>query len=197
MDIQDKIEKLYDLIETMDEDGSKQVRKITKRFIKRDAVILDCAVGNSRLSLVDVIKAGRVICADVSGELRTKSRLSSFNIGNITVEPRNIFHLEDPDDTYDVVIAENVLLTLNAPEKAVKELYRVLKPGGRLLLPAFTPTDKSNKLLQKLYKISGYKSTEYSPAEYKAMLKNCGCGKLRTKTVDGFVPCCYAVIEKI
>ena len=38
------------------------------------------------------------------------------------------------DNTFDLLINRNVTWTLYDPEKAYKEWYRVLKPGGRLLI---------------------------------------------------------------
>ena len=38
------------------------------------------------------------------------------------------------DNTFDLLINRNVTWTLYDPEQAYKEWYRVLKPGGRLLI---------------------------------------------------------------
>ncbi|MCH5196968.1 MAG: class I SAM-dependent methyltransferase [Oscillospiraceae bacterium] len=198
MEFWDRVAGLYDFAEAFNGKVYREICDLTRRLTPRGAVVLDCAAGTGELSLAAARKAKSVLCTDLSENMLKKARAKSVRIGNITFEPRNIFHLEDPDNTYDVVIAGNVLHLLDAPEKAVKELYRVLKPGGRLLLPTFITKGKSDSALLKLYGLLGYKaSSDYSVEEYKAMLKNCGCGKVRTKTVDGFVPCCYAVIEKI
>jgi len=76
------------------------------------------------------------------------------------------------------------------------ELYRVLKPGGKLLLPTFA-TKNRGKLLIKLYKAIGFDpEASYSPSEYKKMLEGCGIGRVYTKLIKGTIPCCYAVIIK-
>jgi hypothetical protein len=76
------------------------------------------------------------------------------------------------------------------------ELYRVLKPGGKLLLPTFTAKNRG-KLLIKLYKAIGFDpEASYSPSEYKKMLEGCGIGRVYTKLIKGTIPCCYAVIIK-
>ena len=57
--------------------------------------------------------------------------------------------------------------------------------------------DSAEKML-KIYEKLGYDaSARYSLETYREMLKSCGVGRLRTKLIDGVIPCCYAVIEKV
>ena len=40
----------------------------------------------------------------------------------------------EPDETYDAVICRHLVWTLTEPEQALADWFRVLKPGGRLLV---------------------------------------------------------------
>lgn len=42
--------------------------------------------------------------------------------------------LSFPDSSFDLIISRNITWTLNDPRKAYAEWYRVLKPGGRVLV---------------------------------------------------------------
>lgn len=44
-------------------------------------------------------------------------------------------------NSYDVIVCEQVLEHLHCPERAISEMYRVVKPGGRLVIgvPIFPP----------------------------------------------------------
>lgn len=197
MEFWDRVAGVYDIAEAFNGNVYRRICEITRRLTPRGAKVLDCAAGTGELSFAAARKAESVLCTDISENMLKKARAKFVRIGNVTFETRNIFDMKDPDDTYDVVIAGNVLHLLEDPEKAVKELYRVLKPGGRLLLPTFMTKSKSNSVLLKLYRLIGYSAAaDYQPSEYKKMLINCGCGKVRTKLINGYVPCCYAVIEK-
>lgn len=198
MDFWDKIAGIYDLAERLNSKVYREMCDITRRIVPTGATVLDCAAGTGELSLAAAEKASHVLCTDLSANMLKTAQKKAKTLGadNISFEARNIFHLDDPDNTYDIVIAGNVLHLLNAPQNAVHELYRVLKPGGKLLLPTFTTKGHCETILN-LYKQLGFDpSASYSPSEYKKMLESCGCGKVRTKLIKGLIPCCYAVIEK-
>lgn len=192
----DNIAGFYDLAEAVNGKVYSQMLSTTARLVPKGAKVLDCAAGTGALSFAAAKKAKSVLCTDLSENMLKTAKIKARNVKNVSFDVRNIFGIKDLDDTYDIVIAGNVLHLLENPEVAVKEMYRVLKPNGKLLLPTFTTKGKGKTLL-KLYKLIGFKpAAEYSPDEFKTMLKNCGYGRVRTKLIDGLVPCCYAVIVK-
>lgn len=198
MDFWDRFAGVYDLAESINGSVYTEMRDITRRLVPAGAKVLDCGAGTGELSLAASDNADSVLCTDLSKNMLKQAQRKAKALGadNIEFAARNIFDLQDPDDTYDVVIAGNVLHLLTNPQGAVKEMYRVLKPGGRLLLPTFT-NKNSARLLIGIYKKLGFDpAANYSPSEYKKMLEDCGLGRVRTKLIKGLVPCCYAVIEK-
>ena len=201
MDFWDRVAKLYDPAEKLNGKAYREMCELTAKLTPRGANVLECAGGTGELSLAASKKADSVLCTDNSEKMlevakKKAEKEGAFHIG---FEKRNIFHLDDPDETYDTVIAGNVLHLLDSPENAVREMYRVTKPGGRILLPTFMTRSHSklSDMLLTAYKALGYKaSTEYTPRSYVFMLKGCNCGTVKAKVIKGLVPVCYAVIVK-
>ncbi len=52
----------------------------------------------------------------------------------LDVETGDLEHLHLPEATYDVVVLADVIEHLTDPRRSVREIHRLLRPGGRLLL---------------------------------------------------------------
>lgn len=193
----DRFAGLYDIAESLNGKVYRKLVSTTEELVPAGAAVLDVAAGTGELSFAAAKKAEKVVCTDLSMKMLevAQKKAKKREVDNIEFEVRNIYDLKDTDETYDVVIAGNVLHLLDEPEKAVTELWRVTKKGGRLLLPTFMNEKKT--FLIEIYKKIGFKpATNYSPERYCKMLAGCKLGRVKVKNIKGMVPCCYAVIEK-
>lgn len=198
MSFWDKCAGVYDLGQSVNYKVIKIFEKITERLVPKGAVVLDTAAGTGRLTFAAAKNAEKVVCTDLSMAMLKQSikKAKRMNIQNVEFEVRDIFNLEDEDETYDVVMAGNVLHLIDNPEEAVKELWRVTKRGGKLLLPTYLNCDNGS-LTMKLYKKLGFNpAADYNEVTYGKMLAGCHLGKVKIKVIKGMISCCYAVIEK-
>lgn len=71
---------------------------------------------------------------DISAEMlrRAEGHLRSHDV-DLTLSRADLEALPYPDNTFDVVLVAHVLEHQVAPDRAIAELYRVLKPGGLLI----------------------------------------------------------------
>lgn len=201
MSFWDKVARVYDLCESVNGKVYREMVSITKGLVKPGARVLECAGGTGALSIAAAEKADFVFCTDNSEKMLdvAREKADKRGITNIRFGRQNIFKLSAENEEYDVVIAGNVLHLLDNPEAAVRELYRVTKPGGRIILPTFVTRSSSafTKTVLKVYKLFGFNpSTEYTPRSYVFMLKGCNLGTVKAKLIKGMVPCCYAVIVR-
>ncbi len=192
--------KFYDVAEALNGDVYREMLSLTRQMIPRGAAVLDCAAGTGALTIAAADRAGSVLCTDTSEEMLSVARKKSKRrrLDNVSFERRNIFHLEDADNTFDVVIAGNVLHLLIEPENAVREMCRVAKPGGMLLLPTFVLKNcksLSEKFIEIYKKLGFSPNSDYSPKSYVEMLKGCGVGEVKARIIRGTIPCCYAIIK--
>ncbi len=92
---------------------------------------IDCFLAASRVG-----KNGRVIGVDMTPEMieRARENASKGNYGNVDFRLGEIEHLPVADNSVDVVVS-NCVINLS-PDKAqvFKEAYRVLRPGGRVMV---------------------------------------------------------------
>lgn len=192
----DKIAVIYDFAESLNPKSYKDMLEGVRQVVPKGANVLDCAAGTGELSIAAAEKAGRVFCTDMSLPMLERARKKSAKKGikNISFGERDIFSLPDEDNTYDISIAGNVLHLLEEPEKAVRELCRVTKHGGRIIVPTFMA--KNSSPLIKIYTLLGYKAfASYNIERYEKMLKNCGCGRVKVTKINGLMPVAFGVIK--
>lgn len=63
-----------------------------------------------------------------------KENISEYKTQNIRAKQGSIYKTGEPDDFFDVVISRLVLEHLEKPSDAIREMFRVLKPGGILII---------------------------------------------------------------
>jgi len=80
--------------------------------------------------------AGRVVGIDMSSEMveRASQNLSLTNLKNVSFQESSAEGLPFPDDDFDVVISSGVFNLIPDKRKALREVFRVIKPGGRLMM---------------------------------------------------------------
>ena len=80
--------------------------------------------------------SGKVVGIDIMPEMlqRAKENLKLANFDNVTYEQESSDKLSFPDENFDVVISNGVFNLVPDKTKALSEVFRVLKPGGRLMI---------------------------------------------------------------
>lgn len=197
MNFWDRFAGLYDIGQSINGKVQRRMAEQATELIPEGARVLDTAAGTGVLTMAAAPKAAEIVCTDLSLPMLSQARAKAQKNGfaNIRFEARNIFDLIDEDETYDIVMAGNVLHLLSDPQAAVKELARVTKWGGLLILPTYTNIRDSAAI--KLYKKLGFEQEQnFTPTSYRAMLEDCKVGRVKAKLIEGMVPCCFAVIKK-
>ncbi|MFE9425370.1 methyltransferase domain-containing protein [Kitasatospora sp. NPDC006697] len=94
-----------------------------------------CGPGTITADLAELVgPEGRVAAIDTSAEVLAEAArcAAARGIGNIAFEVADVFQLPYPDGEFDVVHAHQVLQHLGDPVAALREMRRVLAPGGVL-----------------------------------------------------------------
>jgi arsenite methyltransferase len=105
--------------------------------IKSGETILDvgCGAGFDLIVASSMVgRDGKVCGIDLTPEMaeKAKSNLKRYGVQNYDVQVAGAEHIPYPDNTFDVVISNGVLNLSPLKEKCFREIYRVLRPSGRL-----------------------------------------------------------------
>ena len=87
---------------------------------------------------------------------------------------------------------------LPEPEKALEELERVVKPGGRIIISTYINMSKSSAGLGvKFVELLGADfKKQFDLESYKSFFEDMGYKNVEYRVVDGRMPCAIAVIQR-
>ncbi len=199
MSFWDRVAVFYDISETINRKVYTAMCQGVKLNVADGARVLDCAAGTGELTVAASGKAESVVCTDLSLPMLEQARKKCARLGieNVRFEERDVFNMTDEDECYDVVMAGNVLHLIDNPQGAVRELYRVTKRGGKLILPTFVLKKTKVQPLLFIYRLFGFRPVSNFTAEsYRKMLDGCGLGCVSTTTINGPMSLVFAVIDK-
>ncbi|MCW8827728.1 MAG: bifunctional demethylmenaquinone methyltransferase/2-methoxy-6-polyprenyl-1,4-benzoquinol methylase UbiE [Gammaproteobacteria bacterium] len=137
----------YDLMNDL---MSLGIHRLWKRYtiemsgIRRGQRVLDIAGGTGDLAgkfSERVGPEGQVVLADINDSMLKvgRSRLVDRGlIGNIQYAQANAECLPFPDNHFDLITIAFGLRNVTEKEKALASMFRILKPGGRLLVLEFS-----------------------------------------------------------
>lgn len=151
----------YDL---MNDIMSAGLHRVWKRFavsvsgVREGQRVLDVAGGSadlSRLFLKKVSSSGQVVLTDINNAMLRVGRDRLMDEGYPTpVTQCDAEHLPFPDNYFDCVSIAFGLRNVTHKDAALRDMYRVLKPGGRLIVLEFS---KIAKPLEKIYEVYSLK----------------------------------------
>ena len=101
---------------------------------------LDVAAGPGGLSLPAARLGARVMATDWSPAMleRFEARVRSEGLSGAEARVMDAHHLEFDDDTFDAVGSQFGVMLVPDQPRALREMVRVTKPGGRVLLVAYS-----------------------------------------------------------
>ena len=96
--------------------------------------LLDCGCGPGSITVgfAQRVAPGEVIGIDIRPNVIEQARALAGERGvpNLTFEVASVYQLPYPDHSFDAAFASALLQHLDSPVDALKEIHRVLKPGG-------------------------------------------------------------------
>lgn len=102
--------------------------------LKPEMRVLDCGCGSGSitLGLAEAVSQGEVVGIDI-GEAPIKYArevAKEKGVSNAIFEVASVYEIPFEDESFEAVLSNKVLEHLQDPADGLKEMYRVLKPGG-------------------------------------------------------------------
>lgn len=160
----DSVASQYDIMNDL---MSLGIHRIWKRVavqlsnVREGNQILDLAGGTGDLTTLfskRVGKKGKIVLADINSEMLRTGRDRLIDCGlieNVTYAQVNAECLPFEDNSFDCVCIAFGLRNVTDKDAALRSMYRVLRPGGRIIILEFShPT---SKITEKVYDFYSFK----------------------------------------
>lgn len=135
----DSASKNYDKTEERFEYIHQKSRENAKKHLESSNVVLDygCGTGTTACEIANNVK--EIYAIDISPKMIeiSKGKATEKNIENVTFAEGDIFDEKLKKESFDRILAFNMLHTIPNPEKAVQRINELLKPDG--LFISITP----------------------------------------------------------
>jgi ubiquinone/menaquinone biosynthesis C-methylase UbiE len=105
---------------------------LRRSFGTQPREVLDLACGTGEITRALLSLGHRVTAIDFSEDMLARARAKHGDKARIL--PGDAERLLDNDESYDALVTRHLVWTLTDPEAAFAEWFRVLKPGGKLLV---------------------------------------------------------------
>ncbi len=192
----------YDKQAQEDEALTKAIERFAK-CLKADDTVLDYACGTGVVTYKIAADVKEVLAIDTSAGMidLAKERAREREVANVHFARKTIFDKGLGRESYDVILAFNILHLLEDARKAVQRASELLKPGG--LMVSVTPClGQAGVVLRTLLpliskvRILSYLRT-FRISEVKDLMRDGGFQILESEVLEGTIPSCFVIARKL
>ena len=137
----DRTAKIYDRFMRRDAAAYDRMYALLRPVV-RDKTVLELAAGTGLIAKHIANAAEYIEVTDASEQMIRQAEREN-HAENLHFSVQDMFCLPYADAAFDVVIVSNALHIVPQPERALREIKRVLKDDGVLIAPTFTHAENS------------------------------------------------------
>ena len=165
---------------------------------RRIPKLLELATGPGLLAKRVAPVTKRMLATDYSEGMIAEAKKGACP-KNLRFEVADALSLPYADASFDAVIIVNVLHLLPEPERALREIARVLRPDGILIAPNFVKKRErlAGRCWELLLALAGLRFTnQWTAEEYRAFLEKYGWEVLFYKELRARMPLLYTECKR-
>jgi ubiquinone/menaquinone biosynthesis C-methylase UbiE len=133
-----------DFVETRGAEVTARLLELTRPRPGEQVLELACGAGDSGIAAAALVgDDGRVVISDVAPEMTAiaRGRADALGLRNVRTRELDLEAIDEPDESYDVVLCREGLMLVGDPGRATREIRRVLRPGGRAGIAVWGPRE--------------------------------------------------------
>ena len=168
------------------------------RPVVRHKTVLELATGTGLIAKHIVNAAAHIEATDASAEMITEAKRDTRS-SKLHFSVQDMFRLPYANQSFNVVIVSNALHIVPEPERALAEIWRVLKEDGILIAPTFTHAgnDFRGKVKALFMKLAGFPlHSKWTSEEYLNFLRQNGWAVRKSVVLKASFPLTYAECVK-
>ena len=188
----------YDRFMRKDRAAYEKMYELIRPIVKAKTV-LELAAGTGMIAKNIVNAAAHIEATDASAEMITDAKRDNRS-AKLHFSVQDMFRLPYADGSFDAVIVSNALHIVPQPEKALREIRRVLKDDGVLIAPTFTHAGNSfsGKVRAFFMKLAGFPlHSRWTSEEYLTFLQQNGWTVRKSVVLKASFPLTYTECVKL
>ena len=193
----DRNARIYNRFMRKDRKAYETMYALIRPVVKAKTV-LELATGTGLIAKHIVNAAAHIEATDASAEMIAEAKRDNRSV-KLHFSVQDMFRLPYADRSFDAVIVSNALHIVPQPEKALREIRRVLKDDGVLIAPTFTHAGNSfsGKVRAFFMKLAGFPlHSRWTSEEYLTFLRQNGWTVRKSVVLKASFPLTYTECVK-
>lgn len=192
--------KDYDTHTKKSKNAYEKIIELTKNEINNSETLLDIGTGTGTIPIRLADYIDRIVATDYSEEMINvaKSKIRGANINNIDFQIADCNNLDFNDESFDIILAANLIHLLDKPEQFLNSIKKFLKEDGKLILPTFMHNQNIlTRIISRVMKSKGHPiTTKFDSKSMANFIVKCGYKVDKQILLPSMMPMLFLVATK-
>jgi ubiquinone/menaquinone biosynthesis C-methylase UbiE len=169
--------------------------ELTVQAVRGSDSVLEVAAGTGLVTTAIAANVGRLTATDYTPAMVRvlRERAGQLGLANVTCEQADIYGLRYEPESFDAVVAANVLHLVPDLPGALAALRRMVRPSGKLVLPTFCHDQTLlSAVVSRALALTGFPGhRRFTGSSLRGELEKHGIRVQRHEVISGLIPVCY------